>query len=73
MVVIEFYRQREDGVNLYRSYSSEGKYIERDGIPYEEAIDPEDTNRSYTEMNELIPVEETEEPVEEEPSDPELE
>ena len=73
MIVIEFYRQRRDGVNLYRTYSSEGKFIERDGVKYEEAIDPEDSNRTYTETDELIPVEETEEPVEEEPSDPELE
>ena len=72
MVVIEFYRQREDGVNLYRSYSSEGKYIERDGIPYEEAIDPEDTNRSYTEMNELIPAHD-EEKTDEQTEEPEIE
>lgn len=73
MIVIEFYRQRRDGVNLYRTYSSEGKFIERDGVKYEEAIDPEDSNRTYTETDEMIPVEETEESVKEEPSDPELE
>jgi len=66
MVVIEFYRQRRDGVNLYRTYSSEGMYIERDGVLYEEAIDPEDSNRAYTETDILIPHEEkTDEPTDE--------
>lgn len=70
MVVIEFYRQRRDGVNLYRTYSSEGKFIERDGVQYEEAIDPEDSDRTYVETDNLIPHEEeadesTDEPAEE--------
>ena len=65
MIVIEFYRTRRDGVKLYKTYSSEGKMIERDGDLYEEAIDPEDTDRVYTETDIDIPHEE--EP--DEPSD----
>ena len=55
MIVTEFYMTRRDGVNLYRTYSDEGKYIERDGDIYEEAIDPEDSGRVYTETEETIP------------------
>lgn len=58
MIVSEFYMTRQDGVNLYRSYSDEGFYIERDGVRYEEAIDPEGTNRVYAETAELVPVDE---------------
>ena len=49
MVKTEFFRTREDGVNLYRTYSDEGFMIERDGVLYEEAIDPENSGRVYTE------------------------
>lgn len=49
MVKTEFFRMREDGVNLYRTYSDEGFMIERDGALYEEAIDPEGSGRIYTE------------------------
>ena len=44
MVVKEFYRTREDGVNLYKSYSDEGYYIQKVGTNevYTEAIDVED-------------------------------
>lgn len=58
MIVTESYMTRRDGVKLYRSYSDEGFYIERDGEMYEEAIDPDGVNRTYTETDELIPVEE---------------
>ena len=58
MIVKEFYKTRSDGVNLYRTYSSEGYKIMRDGIVYDEAIDPEDTHRSYIETNEKIEYEE---------------
>lgn len=51
MVKTEFFRTREDGVNLYRTYSDEGFMIERDGALYEEAIDPENSERIYTETD----------------------
>lgn len=44
------------GRNLVRSYSDVGKYIIQDetGDKYEEAVDPEDVHRTYTESNEYI-------------------
>ncbi len=58
----EFYRTREDGVTLVRTYSDINHYIERDGVVYSEAIDPEELGRTYTETDQLI--EEMEEPEE---------
>ena len=58
----EFYRVREDGVTLVRTYSDINHYIERDGVVYSEAIDPEHLGRVYTETD--IPIEEVEEPTE---------
>ena len=54
--------KRYDGIDLYRTYSDAGYYIERDGIRYEEAIDPEASGRVYTETDELIPVPEEDDP-----------
>ena len=49
--------QRENiiiaGTELIRTYSDEGRYIVRDGIEYEEAIDPVDSGRVYTEGEEM--------------------
>lgn len=54
MIITEYYRTREDGVVLNRTYSDIGMMIERDGVMYDEAIDPADTNRTYTETDEPI-------------------
>lgn len=54
MLITEFFRTREDGVNLYRTYSDEGFMIEREGSLYEEAIDPENSGREYRETD-IIP------------------
>lgn len=54
MIVTEFYRTRDDGTNLVRTYSDNGCLIERDGVLYEEAIDPENSGRVYIESTELI-------------------
>ena len=51
MILTEFYETRADGVRLVRTYSDTGKLIERDGIVYEEAIDPEDSGRVYAESD----------------------
>lgn len=51
MIKTEFYLTRVDGVRLYRTYSTSGKMIERDGVLYSEAIDPEGVNRVYTETD----------------------
>lgn len=44
------------GRRLVRTYSDAGHYIERDGVRYEEAVDPADSGRTYTETEEPIPV-----------------
>ena len=51
MIVTELYRTREDGVRLVQTYSDAGKMIEREGIVYDVAIDPEDSGRVYTESD----------------------
>lgn len=55
MIKTEYFRTRNDGVKLYRTYSDQNFQIERDGVLYEEAIDPEGTNRTYNETD--IPIE----------------
>lgn len=62
MIITEYFRTREDGVVLNRTYSDIGMMIERDGSRYSEAIDPAELNRQYTETDEPI---ETPEPQEE--------
>lgn len=59
MIVTEFYREREDGVVLNRTYSDIHNYIISDETraKYEEAIDPEYLHRTYTESDEPIPEE----------------
>lgn len=37
------------------TYSDIGKYVVRDGILYERAIDPIDSTRTYSESTEYIP------------------
>ena len=56
MVVKEFYRVREDGVILYRSFSDEGFYIQKIGTNevYSEAIDVETAPYEYVETTEKI-------------------
>lgn len=53
-IVTAFYRAREDGVRLVRTYSDINHYIERDGVIYSEAIDPEELNRVYNETDTVI-------------------
>lgn len=55
MIVTEVYGEFSPGVNLIRTYSDQGYKIERDGVRYDEAIDPENMGRVYTETDELIP------------------
>jgi hypothetical protein len=50
-IITEYYKTREDGVVLNRSYSDKGMKIERDGVRYDEAIDPVDTSRVYVETD----------------------
>lgn len=56
MIQTEFFRTREDGVNLYRTYSDENykiRQIETRNI-YEEAIDVENSGFTYEETDEKI-------------------
>ena len=59
-IITEHYKTREDGVVLNRTYSDKGMMIEREGVRYEEAIDPAELNRVYTE---------TDEPIEDDPTE----
>lgn len=45
MIITEVYKD-----NLIRTYSSTGNYIERDGVRYDEAIDPAEMGRTYKEV-----------------------
>jgi hypothetical protein len=56
MLKKEFYRTREDGVNLYKSYSDAGFYIKQveTGVEYEEAIDVENAPYTYVETEKVI-------------------
>lgn len=56
MIVTEYYKTREDGVVLNRTYSDIGMMIERDGVRYSEAIDPAELNRQYTETDEPVEI-----------------
>ena len=50
MIKTEFYTTRPDGVNLYRTYSDSGFYIEQNtGAIYAEAIDVENSGNTYAE------------------------
>ena len=55
-IVKEFYKTREDGVKLYRTYSDNNYMIQKVGTDevYEEAIDVENASFEYEETTELI-------------------
>lgn len=57
-IIVEYFKTRADGVVLNRTYSDKGMMIERDGVRYDEAIDPAELNRQYTETDEPIEIEE---------------
>lgn len=59
-IIKEYHKTRADGVVLDRTYSDKGLKIERDGVRYDEAIDPAHLNREYTEVDEPIDCEATE-------------
>ena len=58
MIVKEFYETREDGIDLYRTYSDENYRIRKVGTNevYDEAIDIEDSEYEYEETDEKIEV-----------------
>lgn len=60
MVITEFYLQRDDGVNLYRTYSDRNMMIlqKQTGIEYSEAVDVENSGYTYKETENPIIIEE---------------
>lgn len=56
MIIKEFYKTREDGVNLNRTYSDKGLKIRKVGTDevYDEAIDIEGAPYTYEETDEPI-------------------
>lgn len=65
MIVTEFYKTREDGVNLYRTYSDADFMIRQvsTGALYTEAVDVENSGNVYEETD--LPVEDEDVPDEE--------
>lgn len=61
MVKTEYFRTREDGVRLFKSYSDQNLYIRKVGTEevYSEAIDVE--NAPYMYIETIQPIEEIEE------------
>lgn len=59
-MVKEFYKTRNDGINLYKTYSNEGYIIHKLNTEeyYSEAIDVENTPFEYEETDEKIETEE---------------
>ena len=59
-IVREFYKTRNDGVNLYKTYSNEGYKIYKLNSEeiYDEAIDVENAPYEYEETTEKIETEE---------------
>ena len=55
-IVKEFYKTREDGVKLYRTYSDNNYMIQKVGTDevYEEAIDVENASYEYEETDIII-------------------
>ncbi len=56
MVIKEFYKTREDGINLYRTYSDASLQIRKVGTEeiYDEAVDIENAGYEYEETDTLI-------------------
>lgn len=64
MIIKEYYDTRPDGVVLERTYSDQNFKIQsvETGAIYDDAIDPQELNRQYTETD--IPIETIELPEE---------
>lgn len=58
MIKKELYKKRKDGIELFRSYSTEGLKIKQieTGLIYDEAIDIENSSFNYEETNERIDI-----------------
>lgn len=58
MIQREYYKTRKDGVNLFKTYSTEKLYIRQieTGVEYSEAIDVENAPYTYEETDRPIEV-----------------
>ena len=56
MIVREFFKERKDGVKLYKTYSDQNYLIQKLGTDeiYSEAIDVETCNFEYKETEEKV-------------------
>ena len=56
MIIKLFHRTRDDGVNLYRTFSNEGKTIiqKETNFEYIEAVDVENAQYTYVESDRTI-------------------
>ena len=56
MIIKEFYMTRSDGVNLFRTYSDEGRNMLQNetGIVYAEAVDVESAPYTYKEIEDGV-------------------
>jgi hypothetical protein len=56
MLIREFFEQRVDGINLYKTYSDAGYFIQKIGTAefYTEAIDTENSTFEYIETHHSI-------------------
>ena len=56
MIIKEFFKTREDGVNLYRTYSDKNMLILQNetGVEYAEAVDVEGAPYTYSETDRHI-------------------
>ena len=59
-IVKEFFETRDDGVDLYRTFSNKGYKIRKVGTneTFDEAVDIESANYTYEETDKLIKEEE---------------
>ena len=58
MIITEYFKTLQDGTVLNRTYSDAGYMIQREGVFYDEAIDPADAGRTYAETRHRIKAEE---------------
>ena len=56
MIIIEYFKTRNEGVKLYKTYSDNNKYIHKIGTEeeYSEAIDIENSGYEYEETDKII-------------------
>ena len=56
MIITEFFREREDGINLYRTYSDRGLRVENEQTHevFDDVVNVEGFTHTYTETDEPI-------------------